>query len=182
MGPVDIFFLILVAIWGAIGIVRGYHRELGVTLLLFVGLFVIIFAEAMFPNQVAKFLQFIAGPDPSRQAALQAFFCCGFLIFISLQVPRHDKQFVSLLVSRTAQRLLACWEPLVLPCTGPVAFECGTATLQPALQRHLPDTAAGYLQVAVSDTADRHYDRSPGDQMITHVRGESRRSREQERA
>jgi hypothetical protein len=83
MGPVDIFFLILVAIWGAIGIVRNYHRELGVTLLLFTGLFVLIFAETRFPNQVAKLLEFVAGPDPARQAAVQALFCCGFLIFMA---------------------------------------------------------------------------------------------------
>jgi hypothetical protein len=83
MGPVDIFFLILVAIWGAIGLIRGYHKELGVTLLLFIGLFVLLFAEAQFGSQVDKILEFIAGPDPNRQAALQALFRCGFLIFIA---------------------------------------------------------------------------------------------------
>jgi len=83
MGPVDIFFLLLVAIWGAIGIVRGYHKELGVTLLLFIGLFVLIFLEAEFSSQVDKLLQFIAGPDPGKQAAVAALFSCGFLIFVT---------------------------------------------------------------------------------------------------
>jgi hypothetical protein len=83
MGPIDIFFLILVVIWGAIGIVRGYHRELGVTLLLFIGLFVLLFLNTQFPNQVNKLLEFIAGPDPAKQAAVQAFFSCGFLIFLT---------------------------------------------------------------------------------------------------
>jgi hypothetical protein len=83
MGPVDIFFLILVAIWGAIGIVRDYHRELGVTLLLFTGLFALIFVETMFPTKVANLLAFVAGPNPGTQAAVQAFFCCGFLIFMA---------------------------------------------------------------------------------------------------
>jgi hypothetical protein len=83
MGPVDIFFLVLVAIWGAIGIVRGYHRELGVTLLLFIGLFVLIFLGTEFSGQVHKLLAFIAGPDPAKQAAVGAFLACGFLIFIA---------------------------------------------------------------------------------------------------
>jgi hypothetical protein len=83
MGPVDVFFLVLVAIWGAIGIVRTYHRELGVTLLLFIGLFVLVFAEAQFSSQVNNLLEFVAGPDPSKQATVQALFDCGFLIFIA---------------------------------------------------------------------------------------------------
>jgi hypothetical protein len=83
MGPVDIFFLILVAIWGAIGIVRGYHKELGVTLLLLIGLFVLLFFDAQFSEQVDAILEFIAGPDPAKQTAVQALFSCGFLIFIA---------------------------------------------------------------------------------------------------
>jgi hypothetical protein len=83
MGPVDIFFLILIAIWGAIGIVRGYHKELGVTLLLFIGLFVLLFFNDQFSGQVEKILEFIAGPDPARQAALGALIACSFLIFIA---------------------------------------------------------------------------------------------------
>jgi hypothetical protein len=82
MGPVDIFFLILVAIWGAIGIVRGHHRELGVTLLLFIGLFVLLFIDSQFSQQVDELLEFIAGPDPCKQAVVQALASCAFLIFI----------------------------------------------------------------------------------------------------
>jgi hypothetical protein len=82
MGPVDIFFLILVAIWGAIGIVRGYHKELGVTLLLLVGLFVLLFLDAQLGTRLDKLLEFVAGPDPSKQAAVQAFVSCAFLIFL----------------------------------------------------------------------------------------------------
>jgi hypothetical protein len=83
MGPVDIFFLILVAIWGAIGIVRGYHKELGVTLLLFIGLFSLLFLDAEAGSKVDKLLEFIAGPDPGKQAAVAALFACGFLIFVT---------------------------------------------------------------------------------------------------
>ncbi len=83
MGPVDVFFLILVAIWGAIGIVRDYHKELGVTLLVFTGLFVIIFIEARWPTQVAGFLEFVAGPDPTKQAVVLTIITTSFLIFMT---------------------------------------------------------------------------------------------------
>jgi hypothetical protein len=83
MGPVDIFFLVLVALWGAIGIVRGYHKELGVTLLLLIALFVLVFVDAQYSSRVDKLLEFIAGSDPGKQAAVQAFLACGFLIFMA---------------------------------------------------------------------------------------------------
>ena len=83
MGPVDIFFLVLVAIWGAIGIIRGHHRELGVTLLLFIGLFVLIFADTQLSSKLDKLLAFIAGPDPLKQAIAWAFIACGFLVFMA---------------------------------------------------------------------------------------------------
>jgi hypothetical protein len=83
MGPVDIFFLVLVALWSAIGVIRGYHRELGVTLLLFIAIFVLVFADAEFGSQVDKILEFVAGSDPYKQAVAWSLFACGFLIFIT---------------------------------------------------------------------------------------------------
>ena len=83
MGPVDIFFLVLVGIWGAIGIIRGHHRELGATLLLFVALFVLVFAQAELNAQLDKILVFVAGPDPMKQAVVWSLFACGFLVFIA---------------------------------------------------------------------------------------------------
>lgn len=43
MGPIELLFLTLIAMFGAIGVVRGYQRELGVTTMLLLALFVISF-------------------------------------------------------------------------------------------------------------------------------------------
>lgn len=47
MGPVEVVFLVMIALFGAIGIVRGWNNELGVTTMLLLTLFVITF---LFPT------------------------------------------------------------------------------------------------------------------------------------
>ena len=46
MGPIEILFLVLIGLFGAIGVVRGYQRELGVTTMLLLALFIIEFFMA----------------------------------------------------------------------------------------------------------------------------------------
>ena len=46
MGPIEILFLVVIGLFGAIGVVRGYQRELGVTTMLLLALFVIEFFMA----------------------------------------------------------------------------------------------------------------------------------------
>ena len=46
MGPIELLFLVLIGLFGAIGVVRGYQRELGVTTMLLLTLFVIEFLTA----------------------------------------------------------------------------------------------------------------------------------------
>lgn len=46
MGPIELLFLTLFVLFGAIGVVRGYQRELGVTTMLLLALFVISFFMA----------------------------------------------------------------------------------------------------------------------------------------
>lgn len=50
MGPVEVVFLVVIALFGAIGIVRGWSNELGVTTMLLLTLFVITF---LFPTETA---------------------------------------------------------------------------------------------------------------------------------
>ena len=47
MGPIEIVFLLLVAVFIVIGIVRGYARELGVTTMLLIALFVLEFLSEL---------------------------------------------------------------------------------------------------------------------------------------
>ena len=88
MGPIEITFFVMLGIWALIGVVRGYHRELGVTTMLLLALFVLVFTTDRMGQHFQAFLEFVAGPDPARQATLQAVLFCGFLtviVFISYQ-------------------------------------------------------------------------------------------------
>ena len=46
MGPIELLFIVVIGLFGAIGVVRGYQRELGVTTMLLMTLFVIEFLTA----------------------------------------------------------------------------------------------------------------------------------------
>jgi hypothetical protein len=88
MGPIEITFFVMLGIWALIGVIRGYHKELGVTTMLLIALFVLLFITDQLSTQWQSFLAFVAGPDPVRQASLQAMLFCGFLtviVFISYQ-------------------------------------------------------------------------------------------------
>jgi len=88
MGPIEITFFVMMAIWALIGVIRGYNRELGITTMLLIALFVLVFTTGPMGHKFQAFLAFVAGPDPERQATLQALLFCGFLtvmVFISYQ-------------------------------------------------------------------------------------------------
>lgn len=82
MGPVETLFLTLFVLFGAIGIVRGYVKELGVTTLLLIGLFVIDFLEERFGTQVTALLIWL-GIEQNQADAVYALIACLFLIFIA---------------------------------------------------------------------------------------------------
>lgn len=88
MGPIELLFLVVTAIFGAIGLVRGYQRELGVTTMLFIALFLIEFTFAgPVGDRVNNFLV-DRGVTETGIAALQALLACGIIIiftFISYQ-------------------------------------------------------------------------------------------------
>jgi uncharacterized membrane protein required for colicin V production len=88
MGPVEITFLMLVLIFAVVGIVRGYHRELGVTTMLLLALFLIEFIEDKFGTQFTKVIAFVAGSDATQQKTVTALLWVAFLVvmaFISYQ-------------------------------------------------------------------------------------------------
>lgn len=88
MGPIELLFLVVTVMFGAIGLVRGYQRDLGVATMLFIALFVI---EFTFAEPVgSRVNDFLVGRGVSETgiATLQAFLACGILIvvtFISYQ-------------------------------------------------------------------------------------------------
>ena len=87
MGPIEIVFLVIIVMFGVIGVVRGFNRELGVTLMLLVGLLVLVLLETEFNEQFKTLLAAIA-PSAADQAIAKAAIFCGFLTiltFISYQ-------------------------------------------------------------------------------------------------
>lgn len=107
MGPVEVVFLIVIGIFGAIGVVRGYQRELGVTTMLLIALFVIEFlTDSSFGTRIDSFLK-DAGMSQQGLTSFWSLMAVGLLslvTFISYQglgliYPGSGKNgFVSLLV------------------------------------------------------------------------------------
>ena len=107
MGPVEVVFLVVIAIFGAVGVVRGYQRELGVTTMLLFTLFIIEFLlDSSVGTRIDDFL-LDAGMTEQGLVTAQTFVAIGAILlvtFISYQglglvYPGSGKNgFVSLLV------------------------------------------------------------------------------------
>lgn len=82
MGPIEILFLALIAVFGAIGLVRGHARELGVTVMLLIGLWILSFADDMFNTQVDQVLGLVAENEANR-ASVKALLYSGFLLLLT---------------------------------------------------------------------------------------------------
>lgn len=107
MGPVEVVFLVVIVLFGAIGIVRGYQRELGVTTMLLIVLFVLEFLTNTSFGERIDDLLLGAGMTPSNLKTMWALVAVGAILlvtFVSYQglglvYPGSGKNnFVSLLV------------------------------------------------------------------------------------
>jgi uncharacterized membrane protein required for colicin V production len=86
VGPVEITFLVLLAIWAVIGVVRGFHRELGVTTMLLIGLFVLEVLNERYQTVVENALNVMTGqPDIGAARAWIYVIVLLVLAFISYQ-------------------------------------------------------------------------------------------------
>ncbi|MCX6031646.1 MAG: hypothetical protein NT169_20380 [Chloroflexi bacterium] len=86
MGPIEIVFVVLLILFAVYGVVRGYAKELGVTLLLLLALFVVVFVESSYKAQLnAKVLGPLFNLDPNNPAldVTRNLIYCGFLIVIT---------------------------------------------------------------------------------------------------
>jgi hypothetical protein len=108
-------FLSVGAIFGVIGIVRGYQRELGVTTMLLITLFVITFTDEQLGERITALL-LDAGLSESAITSLFSVFACSLLVLVtfisyegvSLVFPgTGGKWFLSLLVGLTNGYLFA---------------------------------------------------------------------------
>ncbi len=107
MGPVEVVFLILIGLFGAIGVVRGWQRELGVTTMLLLTLFVIEFLLTTSVGQRVESFLTGAGVSQEQLLVIESMAAVGLLLlvtFISYQglglvYPGSSKNsFLSLMI------------------------------------------------------------------------------------
>jgi hypothetical protein len=84
VGPVEITFLIVIGIFIAIAFVRGYSKELGVTIMLLIALFVLEFLNERYQAAVDAALGLAAGQDTVLRPWLFVLFLL-VITFISYQ-------------------------------------------------------------------------------------------------
>jgi hypothetical protein len=82
MGPIEAVFLTMFIIFGVVGVVRGYARELGVTTMLLIALFVLEIIDERYINLFNQVLARVGVPATSQSEVKTAIFC-GFLILIA---------------------------------------------------------------------------------------------------
>jgi hypothetical protein len=88
MTPVGVVFLIVMLLFGVIGIVRGVAKELGVTTMLLVALMVLQLTATLFLSRITQFLTQVFGVSATDVPAIIAFCSACFLMlmtFISYQ-------------------------------------------------------------------------------------------------
>jgi len=83
MSPVDLVFLILILLFGIIGIVRGVAKELGVTVMLLLALTVLELLGSMFLPQITKMLNQVFGMSPASVSNFLAMFSIALLMLFA---------------------------------------------------------------------------------------------------
>jgi hypothetical protein len=88
MAPVEVAFLFIIVIFVLVGAVRGFSREIGVTVMLLIALLILQLIDHQAAGARDKVLGLIAGPDPGAQLTARAIIYALFVIvvaFISYQ-------------------------------------------------------------------------------------------------
>lgn len=83
MGPVELIFFIVIIIFAAIGIVRGVARELGVTLMLLIGLMVLLLLDTYLADEIQRVLEFFFGSNVALQKSVLAIAYSLWMIFVA---------------------------------------------------------------------------------------------------
>jgi hypothetical protein len=83
MTPVGVVFLVVMLLFGIIGIVRGVAKELGVTTMLLAALMVLQLTGTMFASQIASFLNQVFGVSPASIPTVLAVFSALVLMVVT---------------------------------------------------------------------------------------------------
>jgi hypothetical protein len=82
MGPVEIIFIAIWLLFGVIGLVRGVWKELGVTVMLFIGLLFLQMLVGPLSKYWTTFLGFFT-TDPTQQKVITDMFSIAVLLIIA---------------------------------------------------------------------------------------------------
>ena len=164
----------MMAFFGVIGIVRGFHRELGVTTMLLLALLVIKLVEDRFGHQFDGLLTLVTGDSATQLPGARAVVWVLFLIVIafilyrgrSARLPRKGRHIGARAVDRVAERILVRRKPVVLPGSSRLAALAGVGALHGALRDPVPPAPAGIAELAFSDRDRRHHGAFQGVGMI----------------
>jgi hypothetical protein len=83
MGPVELTFFVVLAIFAVIGFVRGISRELGVTVMLLIGLMVLLLLDTYLADQIQSVLEFFFGSNVALQKSALAIAYSLWMVFIA---------------------------------------------------------------------------------------------------
>jgi len=83
MGPVELTFFIVLGIFALIGAVRGVSRELGVTLMLLIGLMVLLLIDEYLLDNIYSFLNVLFPGNTALQMSIVALINTAFMIIIA---------------------------------------------------------------------------------------------------
>ena len=155
MTPVGVVFLVVMLLFGVIGIVRGVAKELGATTMLLVALMLLQLTVTMFASQIASFLTQVFGVSPADVPTIVAVCSALFLLVIDIYlVPgghpgfsHQEHELVSGPGYRADQRLSVCRKHVVLfakSWLAPAAL-AGQARVQPTQRDSDQTDAAGDL-------------------------------------
>jgi hypothetical protein len=88
MTPVGVVFLVVMLVFGIVGIVRGVGKELGITTMLLLALMLLQLTATLFASRIASFLTQVFGVSPADVPTIIAACSALFLLvltFISYQ-------------------------------------------------------------------------------------------------
>ncbi len=83
MGPIGLVFLVVMLLFGVIGIVRGVAKELGVTVMLLAALMILQLIDSMFKARITQMLNQAFGIPPSSVPTFLAISSAFFLMLIT---------------------------------------------------------------------------------------------------
>ena len=83
MTPVGVVFLVIMLLFGVIGIVRGVAKELGVTVMLLIALMALELMYSMFAARITQLLNQVFGISPASVPTFLAVCSVGFLMLVT---------------------------------------------------------------------------------------------------